>query len=153
MTNKAETQREKLNEFFVSCFYSILDAEQKALESISNGKLSLKEIHVIEAVFKAKTQGKNTFSHIASVLNIVLGTLTTSFTRLEKKGYLTKRQDQNDKRVFYIEPTPLGHFVNESHDKWHQRMVDGIIKTISEKDLDDLIHALEVLDTFFKEKL
>ena len=146
-------QREKLNEFFVSCFYSILDAEQKALDSITNGKLSLKEIHVIEAVFKAKARGQNTFSYIASVLNIVLGTLTTSFTRLEKKGYLTKRQDKNDKRVFYIEPTPLADFVNDSHTEFHERMVDGIIKTISEKDLDDLIHALDVLDKFFKEHL
>jgi len=147
------TKSEKLNHFFVSCFYSILDAEQKAIEIMFDGKLSLKEVHVIDAVFRAKLLGKNTFSHIASVLNIVLGTLTTSYTRLEEKGYLTKRQDQNDKRVFYIEPTPLGEYVNEKHNEFHQRMIAGIIETISGKDLDDLIHALDVLDKFFKEHL
>jgi len=146
-------QKEKLNEFFVSCFYSILDAEQKALASISDGKLSLKEIHVIEAVYKAKAVGKNTFSYIASILNIVLGTLTTSYTRLEEKGFLTKRQDKKDKRVFYIEPTQLGEFVNTKHNEWHQRMVDGIMKTVPAKDLDNLISALDVLTKFFMHEL
>ena len=147
------TQKEKLNEFFVSCFYSILDAEEKALASISDGKLSLKEIHVIEAVYKAKAVGKNTFSYIASILNIVLGTLTTSYTRLEEKGFLTKRQDKKDKRVFYIEPTQLGEFVNEKHKEWHQRMVEGIMKTVPPKDLDNLISALDVLTKFFIHEL
>jgi len=147
------TQKEKLNEFFVSCFYSILDAEQKALASISNGKLSLKEVHVIDAVFMAKAVGNNTFSHIASVLNIVFGTLTTSYTRLERKGYLTKRQDKNDKRVFYIEPTQLGEFVNVKHAEFHQRMVEGIINQLPKAEVDSLISSLAVLDTFFKEQL
>jgi len=147
------TEKEKLIEFFVSCFYSILDAEQKALDAISNGKLSLKEFHVIEAVSRAKAQGKNTFSHIASGLNIVLGTLTTSYTRLEEKGYLIKKQDQNDKRVFYIDLTPLAEEANKQHTEFHDRMVDGITKTISKKDLENLNYALSVLEKFFKEHL
>jgi len=145
------TQKEKLNDFFVTCFYSILGAEQKALDPISNGKLSMREIHVIEAVYKAKAQGKNTFSHIANTLSITLGTLTTSYARLERKGYLSKRQDANDKRVYYIEPTELGKFVNDKHTEFHQRMVDGIVKQLSERDVENVISSLEVLAKFFQQ--
>jgi len=147
------THWEKLNEFFVSCFYSILWAEEKALDPISNGTLSIKEIHVIEAAYKAKQQWKNTFSHIASILNITLGTLTSSFARLERKGYLTKRQDDNDKRVYYIELTELGKFVNDKHIEFHKRMIEGIIKLLPENELDSLVSSLASLETFFKEKL
>ena len=147
------THWEKLNDFLVSCFYSILWAEEKALGPVSNNTLSIKEIHVIDAVCKAKTKNKNTFSHIANILNITLGTLTTSFARLQRKGYLAKRQDATDKRVYFIEPTELGIFINKKHDEFHKKMVEGIIELLPEKELDNLVSSLGVLETFFRQQM
>lgn len=143
--------REKINNFFINCFYSILGAEERAMEAISNDKLSLKEIHLIEAVFKAKATGENNFSTIAKLLRITLGTLTTSFSKLEKKGYLVKEQHKNDKRVYYIEPTRLAELINNEHTAFHQQMVDGIIESLSEPEQGQLTDALKVLEDFFNE--
>jgi DNA-binding MarR family transcriptional regulator len=143
--------KEKLNEFFVSCFYSILDAEERALESIERGKLSLKEIHVIEAVFKTKKTNENNFSTIAKLLGVTLGTLTASFIKLEKKGYLFKEQNKNDKRVYSMEPTRIAELANDEHAAFHQKMINGITKTITEKELENLVGALDALDNFFKD--
>jgi len=142
--------KEKLNEFFVSCFYSILSAEERTLESISNGKLSLKEIHVIEAVFKAKSTNENNFSTIAKLLGVTLGTLTISFSKLEKKGYLVKEQHKNDKRIYYIEPTRLAELINDEHAAFHKKMIGGIIETVTEEELENLVGALNILNNFFK---
>jgi DNA-binding MarR family transcriptional regulator len=142
-------KNEKLNDFFVTCFYSILNAEERALESISNGKLSLKEIHVIEAVFKAKATGENNFSNIAKLLGVTLGTLTTSFSKLEEKGYLLKEQHKGDKRVYYIEPTRLAGLINDEHTAFHKKMMEGIIDTVTEEEFGHIIAALGKLNEFF----
>ena len=138
-------KHEVLNEFMVDCFYSILRDEEQALESLSNGKLSLKEIHVIEAVFKTQKTNSNTFSNIANMLRVKLGTLTESFSKLEKKGYLTKEQDKIDKRVYYIVPTRLGEMINTEHTKWHQELIANVVKTIPEDDIPIFIDGMKNL--------
>jgi len=145
------TNRQELNDFFVSCFNSILRAEENALESITNGKLTIKEIHFIEAVFKAQAVGENCFSTIANFLGITVGTLTTSFSRLEKKGYLVKEQDKSDKRIYYIVPTRLAELIHKEHAAFHKKMVESVIEMLSEKEIDDLVRSLKDLDNFFHE--
>jgi len=145
------TQKQELNNFFVTCFNSILRAEEKALESITGGTLSIKEIHFIEAVFKAQERGENCFSTVADYLGITMGTLTSSFSRLQKKGYLVKTQDKDDKRIYYIEPTRLAEMINKEHAAFHDRMIDGVIAAMPEKHMDYVVEALKALTDFFQE--
>jgi len=133
-------------------FYWILYEEEKALEHLSNGKLTLKEIHLLEAVFKAQKFGNNSFSNIANSLRITLGTLTESYKKLEKKGYLSKEQDKKDKRIFYIVPTPIAQMINDEHTKWHKSLINAMIKTIPEDDLPNFILAIKNLRDFFKKE-
>ncbi|MDR1698083.1 MAG: MarR family transcriptional regulator [Erysipelotrichaceae bacterium] len=141
--------KNKLNSFFVDCFYSILRAEERVLSNLSQRKLSLKEIHVIDAVFCERKVHRNSFSNIAKTLGITLGTLTTSFNRLERKGYLMKKRDETDKRIFYIDLTPLGELINEEHLRFHDTIVDQITKRLDQKELDCLTKALDILNKYF----
>ncbi|MCL2797975.1 MAG: MarR family winged helix-turn-helix transcriptional regulator [Firmicutes bacterium] len=142
--------KEQINKFFVDCFYSILSAEERALEPLCHGNLSVKEIHVIEAVYLTKKTGENNFSSIAKRLGVALGTLTASFSRLEQKGLLYKVRDDDDKRVFYIELTPFGEEINDAHTRFHEQMVDGIVTRLSQEELNHLVFALDRLGDFFK---
>ncbi|MCL2847693.1 MAG: MarR family transcriptional regulator [Firmicutes bacterium] len=135
----------------VDTFYSILHEEERALEHLSNGKLTLKEIHLIEAVYKEEQKSNNTFSGVANNLRISLGTLTEAYKKLEKKGYLTKKQDKYDKRVYYIMPTPIALLINDEHTKWHKSLIDAMIKTIPENDLPNFILAIKNLRDFFRQ--
>ena len=144
------TEKEQINKFFVDCFYSILSAEERVLEPLCRGNLSIKEIHVIEAVYLSKKSGENNFSSIAKRLGVTLGTLTASFSRLEQKGLLYKVRDDDDKRVFFIELTPFGEEINEAHLKFHGQMVDGIVTRLSQEELGHLVFALDRLGDFFK---
>ena len=143
---------EEINNFMVNCFYTILNSEEKSLEAMSNGKLTLKEIHAIEAVYKTMKTGENNFSNIANLLGITLGTLTTTFSRLEQKGYLIKERHPHDKRVFYVIPTRLAELINNEHTAWHERLVSDIVKALSDDELEHFVEALKHLAIFFKKK-
>ena len=145
------SNKENLNNFFVNCFYAILEAEERALEDIAGGNLTLKEIHTIEAVFKAKElgDGQNTFSVVAKILGISQGTLTTAFLNLQSKGYLTKKRASEDKRIFYIEPTKIGILANAEHAAFHEKMVSGILSSLSEDEAKKLVDSLQILTEFF----
>lgn len=146
------THRDVINEFMVSCFYSILEGEEQALESITNGKLTIKEIHLIEAVFRTQKTGANTFSNIAHILGVALGTLTKAFLKLSNKGFLVKKRDETDKRIFYIVPTKLAEIMNDRHTEWHEKLMDDIIKNIPERDLENFIDAIRNLSESFNRK-
>ncbi len=141
--------RRELNTFFVDCFYAILRSEERSLESISNGKLSLKEIHVIEAVNKAVAINENTISGVAKILCVTVGTLTVAVNVLEKKGYVVKTRDQHDKRITYLTLTELGEYINESHEKFHKQMIDDVMHLTNEREQEILISSLKKLKNYF----
>ena len=141
--------RDELNTFFVDCFYSILSAEEKNLEAVTNGAVTLKEIHLIEAVFQSKQSGENNFSTIAKKLKVTPGTLATAFAKLEKKGYLVKEQDKKDKRIFYVNPTRLAEFINNEHTKFHEKLIEGVSCALSDEEQHNLAHSLKHLKQFF----
>ncbi len=141
--------KDELNAFFVSVFNSILAVEERNLEAMSNGKVTLKEIHVIEAVYKCMEKGENNFSAIAQRLNITLSTLTAAYSKLERKGYLTKERDKKDKRVYWIFPTHIAELINNEHTAWHENLVDGIAATLTEEEQRNLAATLKNLGEYF----
>jgi hypothetical protein len=65
-------QRERLNEFFVGTFNSVLTLEERALAGAGSGP-SIREMHVIEAVAALEQTGRNTMSCVAAALNYLGG--------------------------------------------------------------------------------
>lgn len=141
-----------LNEFMEECFYSILDSEKRSLESLANGKLTIKEIHLVDMVFRSQKIGDNNFSRIADKLGITLGTLTTAFNKLEKKGYLKKERYLIDNRVYYITTTSLAEKILKEHGKWHEKLVSSVLQVVPEKDRDNFINAFKSLTEYFRKK-
>jgi len=140
-----------LNEFMEECFYSILESERKALEPPTNGELTMKEIHLIAIVFKLQQIGENNFSRIANKLGITLGTLTTAFNKLEKKGYLKKEKYLIDNRVYYVTTTPLAEKVYTAHTKWHDELAETVFNVIPESDKANFVNAFKKLTEHFKQ--
>ncbi len=142
--------KEELNTFFVGCFYSILKQEENSLEGITNGKLSLKEIHVIEAIKKTMNKGDNTHNGVAKMLDITPGSLTVAVNVLEKKGYVAKKGNEKDKRVTHLELSSLGEYINSCHDKYHEEMIAAVVKITNIDEQKILISSLKKLHEFFK---
>jgi len=139
--------KDRIKDFFVNLFYDILSMAEKKIETITEGEITLKEMRVIDAVHK--TAGNSNFTNVAKTLGVTLGTLTIAYTRLEKKGYLYKLQDEGDKRIFYIEPTPHGAEMYKQYKMFHEKMFEGINNTLSDSQMDNMVDALQKLSRYF----
>lgn len=101
-------QEKGLNDFFVHVFNKINIWETQALRRVWARNLSVKEIHVLEAVSEQAQRGQNTMSAVAESLSIQTSTLTAAVRTLVRKGYLTRQPGARDRRQVYIALTPKG---------------------------------------------
>lgn len=141
---------EVLNNFFVDTFNNILQAEEKALLNGLDNNLSITEFHVIEKVYIKQKENQNSMKEIASSLNITQGSLTVSLNVLEKKGYVQKIKDNEDKRITLVFLTQKGEEINQKHMDFHKKMIDAIIKDMNENELVNFIKSIELVSEYFK---
>ncbi|MCD8087287.1 MAG: winged helix DNA-binding protein [Oscillospiraceae bacterium] len=148
------TEQEKtLNNFFVHVFNKINNLENQALRRVGARNLSVKEIHVLEAVSEQAQRDQNTMSAIAESLSIQTSSLSTSVRTLVRKGYLTRRNGVQDRRQVYITLTDKGEAVNRVHSQFHAQMVRSAAAQFSDEEIELLTQMLEQLDRFFAEML
>lgn len=148
------TDKEKatVNQFFVRVFNQILSWEEESFKEMGVSEITLRELHVIEAVYWLIEKGENQMSEIAKYLSITPGSLTTAVNCLVKKGYLVRESQPNDRRIVKIVPTKLAEEVNKIHQKLHKDMIDGVLENIEDEDMPTVLKTLEGLNKFFSKK-
>ena len=148
-----EQQQEKLNDFFVGVFNQILAWEGQTIKNIGVQDLSIRELHVIEAVSDLCKLEKNTMGNIAKNLSLSPGALSVSVNALVKKGYLERSYTAKDRRVIYITVTEKGKEVNGYHEAFHYEMIKAVGEQLDENQLTTMLEALDKLRGFFKQKI
>ena len=143
-----DAQRIYLNDFFVHVFNRILVWEEHALSQVGAQDLSVKELHVLEAVSDLTVQARNTMTAIAEALSIRVSSLTTAVNTLVRKGYLERGGEPGDIRVLL---TDKGEQANALHSQFHARMIDSATQGLTEQELDALIQSLKNLSAFFQD--
>lgn len=113
--------------------------------------LSVKELHVLEAMGGLTAAGRNTMTQIADALAIRVSTLTTAVNTLVRKGYLDRGGEPGDRRVIRVFLTPKGEEANRLHAHFHARMADSAATKLEEGELEALLRSLRRLDSFFHE--
>ena len=138
---------ETLNEVLVSLFRDVNDIEQKAIMTSEFGDLTNNDMHVIEAI--GIDEPKN-MSTIARALSVTVGTLTISMNSLVKKGYVDRQRSSEDRRDVYISLSEKGVKAYYHHKKFHEQMIDSVVKELTEEELEALVKALTKLNTWFR---
>lgn len=147
-----EVSRETCNRFLVEVFDEILKTEEDCLTDAFTD-LSLRELHLIEEVCRAVDADRdNRATAIAAAQRVTAGTLTTAVSLLEKKGYLERRRDEQDRRAVRIYPTDKARQADRVHAQFHREMVDEILQSLSDDEAQALIRALGSLTAFFSKK-
>ena len=147
-----ETHSETLNRFLVEVFNEILNTEETVLHA-QCPDLSLREFHLIEEVCRTVDgEGDNRPTAIAAALQVTAGTLTASVTLLEKKGYLERRRDNQDRRAVRLYPTEKARWANELHSRFHQGMVAEVLSVLTEEEAVIFVRALGAVSAFFRQK-
>lgn len=149
---KALTPEQKsraLNELFSATFDSVQRVEEHALDTRLTVGLTIAELHTIAAI---GVHGKKTMSAIASQLHVTLATVTTAINKLERKGYVERQRNPEDRRQVLVSLTGAGRRACRVHDMFHEKMVARALSTMDDVQTDALMSALEHLVDFFNEQ-
>lgn len=93
---------------------------------------------------------KATHTALAKYLNLNSSTLTGIITRLEKKGWVAKIPNPNDRRVTYISLTSSGtKLLKSTPQLMHQRLTDKL-KKLSPSEFQELESAFDLLIRFME---
>jgi len=137
-----------LNEVLVGLFRNITSIEEKALKIGEYKDLSVNDMHVIEAI---NIHTPKNMSSVAKMLMVTTGTLTISVNGLVKKGYVDRARSEEDRRVVLISLTEKGCKAFAQHKKFHQSMIESIVKDLDETEQVILEKALRNMGAFFRE--
>ena len=136
-----------IDQVLVHLFNDLLRIEERTLQrQVSD--LSMREIHIIEAVCAAQEED-NTMTVLAATLRITVGSLTVAVNTLERKGYLTRRRSASDRRRVHVLPLPPALEVEKHHREFHRLMVDAVTHAIPAEQLDVLIEGLRGINDYF----
>ena len=138
-----------LNDLLVNTFHGILKLEEESLNRISAFRLSIAEMHLLEAIARGSEEGRS-ITDIARELSITLPSVTAAVNKLARKGYLIKNKNEGDKRMVIVRLTGEGRRAEAAHRFFHRHMVVSVTKGLQESEKAALLKGLENLDRFFK---
>ncbi|MGI6348847.1 MAG: MarR family transcriptional regulator [Eubacteriaceae bacterium] len=141
-----------LNDILVEAYYNILDFEEQAIKKDHRLKLSINEMHLIEAVGKKNGKGR-TIGEIAEDLRITMPSATIAVNKITAKGYTEKMRCQEDGRVVRVRLTKEGQKIERYHRFYHHRMVEELSKNLTDEERQCLVRAIKKLNTFFQNSL
>lgn len=135
-----------LHDILVKLFQEVLDIESKALITPEFKDISVNDMHIIEAI--GEKEPKN-MSSVAKIMSVTVGTLTIAINSLVKKGYVHRERSEEDRRVVLISLTEKGRKANAHHMKFHDGMIQAVLKDLDEEQQKILVKSLLNLRTFF----
>lgn len=142
-----DQNKSMIDKVLVHLFNDLLRIEEKTLQKHA-GALSMREVHIIEAVCAAQAED-NTMTVLAATLRVTVGSLTVAVKTLERKGYLIRQRSDTDRRRVHVLPLPPALEVEKHHREFHRRMVDAVTTAVSPEQLDVLIQSLHAIYDYF----
>ncbi|MCL2366231.1 MAG: MarR family transcriptional regulator [Oscillospiraceae bacterium] len=143
---------EVLHDMLVTVYHKILRVEEDFLQRGAGAGLTLREMHTIEYIGRAGTEGRNP-SEIAEFMEIARPSATVSVRKLEQKGFLIKSGCTNDGRAVRVTLTRMGRKVFMLHMHFHMMMVKELESGLCEEEKDILVRMIQKLDRFFEKNI
>lgn len=136
-----------------------MDDNQKRIhnfmEKFMNLRLLMKRTHkkdnntrFVLVILHSIDEGKPVMiSQISQKMEISNAASTQIVDNLEKQGWVHRIQDENDRRVIWVDLTEKGNKILKQTFKETSKMMEGLIQFIGEEDFDHLNRILDkVLD-------
>lgn len=147
---KEKQKYSELNKLLKSTYNTINDLEEKKIKKNKHLNLTIGELHLMEAVSEYEQEGGATITDLSNDMNYTLSAATISVNGLVKKGYLSKKQDSEDKRSVRIILTEQGEKINQVHVYIHKRLMRDLSKELDDKELEILMKSLKKIKGFFE---
>lgn len=142
-----EKAYDTFNDVLVNLFNEIMDIEARAIITPEFKDITNNDMHVIEAVGIGEPRN---MSAVAKLLSVTVGTLTIAVNNLVKKGYIDRVRSKEDRRVVLVSLTEKGKKAYQHHKRFHEEMIQSLLKGLSEQEISTLVTALTNLREFFR---
>jgi len=106
--------------------------ETETFENSPLSNLTPTQIHYLDAIFHLEDPK---VSELASHLNVSKPTVTFALNKMEKQGFVTKTQSDDDRRFFSIQLTSKGKELAKLHDEIHKSYSDLFKQILDENEL------------------
>jgi DNA-binding MarR family transcriptional regulator len=109
--------------------------ETETFENSPLSNLTPTQVHYLDAIFHLEDPK---VSELASYLNVSKPTVTFALNKMEKQGFVTKTQSDDDRRFFSIHLTSKGKELAKLHDEIHKSYSDFFKQVLDEEELKTL---------------
>ncbi len=148
--NKKQT--EILSDYVLHSALHMLTLEEQCLKQVCSSDLSVRELHVIEAVASLTQSERNTMAEVAKYLRVSPASLTAAVNVLVKKGYVEREYSASDRRVIFVILTERGEDANRKYLDFVRDFLCYIGSDLDEEAADRMIDALMRAIEFFERK-
>lgn len=124
-----------------SCLFNAIE------KSIQVHGLNLSEFGVLEYLLH---KGDQPVQKIAEKILVTSGTITYVIDKLQKKGYVVRKQCDKDKRIYYVSLTPAGRTLIEEVFQAHETDLDSLLNDMTSSEKTALIDGLKRMQHVIK---
>ena len=139
-----------LNDYFLHTALHLLTLEEQCLRKACSKDLSIRELHVLEAVSSLRGAGRNTMAEIARYLHLSPASLTTAVNVLVKKNYVSRRYSPTDRRVIYVDLSETGEEANRKYLDFVRDMIRTVGRDLDEENTDAMIASILSLTEYLE---
>ena len=115
---------------------------EKVFRSWLKGSLSLIHLHVLTVLESA---GPMPMSRLADTLDVSVASATGIVTRMEERGLVERRHDQEDRRVVLVQPTEAGVAVFRDMMAARREHLTGVLARLSDTELESFLVGLRAV--------
>lgn len=152
-TDMNKKQINILNDYFLHSALRLISQEEQCLRRVCSPDLSIRELHVVEAVACLQADSRSTMAEIARYLHLSPASLTTAVNVLVKKGFLDREYSAEDRRVIYVRLTETGEAANRKYLDFVRNMLYEVSSDLDEDVADQMIEVLLRLSDYLDRAL
>lgn len=142
---------EQLGDALEEAYRLIAKVESAMVTNVRGLKLSINELHLLEAVRKGGERG-STISDIAARLSITLSSVTVGVNKLERKGLVVKCRDKSDGRVVLVRLTETGRKAERVHHRFYRSLACSLSQNVTLQEQRLLLNSLKDINQFLRIK-
>ncbi|MDN6543111.1 MAG: MarR family transcriptional regulator [Lentilactobacillus parabuchneri] len=137
-----------INDSLINVYDSIMRIEESELRKSRFKDITAKEVHLVHTI---GLHDRKTTSQVARILKLSKGTLTANLNTLERKGYVMRIANQEDRRIINLGLTSKGRLLYRAHDAFHRLLVERFLKGFDDDDIRLIKQAMINLEAFIDE--
>lgn len=137
-----------INNALVDVYDNIMRFEEQQIRGSRFRDINARELHIVHAI---GLHDHKTTSQVAREFRMSKGTLTAHLNNLERKCYIERHRNPDDRRVINLGLTSKGRLLYRVHDAFHRRLVNSFLAGMDDDDRQLIKQALMNLEEFLDE--